>query len=209
MPKFYVTPLVHPAAIVRGAFELEPCQEAYLRRLLANPYPVLPDLTQPPPNSKLYPTIEEMYEHLETCRQLGAASFDVEACGPWPICVGVTAFSLDTGEAGPSLCARFRVRGGARYWTAWSDHVRATRWLYEFLSDTSFTKLAHNGTGFDIPELEALGFKVEGVVLDSLIMAHAAWAELPVGLAFQANLFADAMYWKHLVDQDAEEEGKG
>jgi len=140
---------------------------------------------------------------------MGAASFDVEACGPWPICCGVVAFSLDTGEIGPGVCARFRVRGGGRYWEDWGQHVRATRWLYEFLSDTSFTKVGHNTTGFDIPELEALGFKVKGITLDTMVMAHAAYSELPKSLAFQANLFAGAMYWKHLTDGDAEEEGKG
>ena len=207
--KWYLTPLLHPAAIVRGRWELEAPQETYLRRIKENPYPTLPNLDLPPPNCNLYPTLEDLDVWQLEPRRLGAAACDVEACGPWPICFGVIAFSLATGAIGPGICLRFRVRGGGRYWEAWEEHVRATQWLYQFLADPSITKVFHNGTGFDVPEMEALGFRVEGVVLDTLVVAHACYSELPKSLAFQANLFCGCGFWKHLVDPDAEEEGKG
>ena len=204
-----VMALLHPAAVVRGLWPLEPCQEVYLRRLKDHDLnPPVVDVTQPPPGSLPLPTIEQVEAWTEGV--LGgsnwALSIDLETCGDHIICTGMTPIEVG-GELGPSLCLHFRQRGGDPYWR-WSHHLRATECLWRLLA-SPLAKVFHNGVTFDVPILYTNGFtEVGGRLIDTLGLQHTAWSEMPKGLQFCATLYNGTGVWKRLVEPDDDVEGK-
>jgi len=207
----WVMPLMHPAAIVRGRWELSPVQEAYTKRVLEYAFkgtePELQDPTKKPPHCKLYPTLGDVDIFKDEILRKGAYSLDIEEAGEHIICVGMTAIDLETNQLGTTICLRFRVQGGGLYWERWEDHVDAVRLLQEILL-LPVPKIFQNGITFDVPELQALGFEIVGPFIDTMHLAHTAYCELPKSLQFLSTLYLGAPVWKTLVDTE-ELEGKG
>ena len=210
-----INPIQHPGAVVRGAWQKEPCQETYLRRLglwlkgkVETPEI---DVDQAPPDSILFPTVDDLYWFTQSQfdnAQLSAVSIDIENAGSHIICIGCTALSLETGEIGWSVCARFRRRGGGLWWKSNRDLLGAIEWLYDLLQREEVAKVFHNGVVYDVPILEELGFTVRGRLIDTLNLAHCAYPELSKGLQFCATLYLWSPCWKLLSDEADEAEGK-
>ena len=208
-----VNPIQHPGAIVRGLWSREPCQETYLRRLkeLTDGKRELPDIdiSKPPPNSNLFPTIKDLWEFSRGFEEeYDAVSIDIENAGPHIICIGCTQLSLADGRTGDTTCCRYRRRGGGLYWKTRRELVAAVDWLYDLLSMDSVAKIFHNGVVYDVPILQGLGFKVRGRLIDTLNLAHACYPELSKGLQFTATLYNWAPCWKRLTEETDEGDGK-
>lgn len=208
-----VMPIQHPSSIVRGQWAKEPCQETYLRRLWRaiqgrEPWPET-DITRPPPNSILFPTLVDMENFTQEALDYDCVSIDIENAGPHIICIGFTLVSLETGVLGTTLCVRFRRRGGRIYWTDRRELLAVVGWLFRLLADPRLSKVFHNGVVYDVPILESLGFTVEGRLLDTLNLQHTCYPEMGKGLQFTSTLYLWAPCWKLLVDETQEAEGKG
>jgi hypothetical protein len=204
----YLLPLLHPAAIVRGRWADEPAQIAYLRRLAKHlkedTVPKLEDYTQTPPGGLMFPNLEDLATFRLTLQDLSipCVAYDIENAGPHMICIGMYGLDLETWEVGAGLCLPFKLQGGRDYWQHWKDHLEATRWLGELLGDHGIASLFHNGITFDVPVLEELGFKVEGRMLDTMVMAHYLYPEMKKGLQYLSTLYLGAGVWKSLVEEE-------
>ena len=210
--RYLICPLVHPAAIVRGAWELEPAQVSYLQRVLRHlregTEPTLTDVSQPPPGAKLYASVNDLYQLFGECRRLGAVSVDIENAGRWLICVGWTPVSLETGEVGAPVCLRIRLKGGGQFWRRDEDLREVVEVVGLLLGDPTVAKVFHNFL-HDVTVLEDHGWPVAGRIVDTMTLAHLAYSEHPKGLQWTSTLYLGASYWKRLVKVDDEEEGKG
>ncbi len=208
-----VNPILHPGAVVRGLWAKEPCQEVYLRRLkeLTDGKREMPDIdiTQPPPRSNLFPTIDDLWEFSRGFEEeYDAVSIDIENAGPHIICVGFTALSLDTGMVGDTTCLRYRRRGGGLYYKSRKELLDVVSWMWTLLSMDTIAKIFHNGVVYDVPILQGLGFEVHGRLIDTLNLAHACYPELSKGLQFTATLYNWAPCWKRLTEEGDEGDGK-
>jgi len=207
-------PLLHPAAILRGNWNKEPAQRLAVDRiaelLRKDQRPAPWQIEEPPPGRNLFPTLEELREFYRetTDGPWDALAHDLENAGPHIICDGMCQANLETGEIGRSVCLRFRRQGGSLYWTNGDSHLEATQFLWDVLADPDIGKVFHNGVTHDVPILEQLGFEVRGRLVDTMILMHTAYSELPKGLQYLATFFNFSPVWKSLTDEKDEEEGK-
>lgn len=210
--------LVHPAAIVRGSWELDPLQVTSLER--AKDYVegrLSPrDLNSLPQGAVLYPTLEDLEEFSRDPGGLASGlAVDIESAGRHLICVGLTRLS-DLGY----LCVRFRKEGGYLYWPSFTQLYQAVEWLDNLLGDPSIPLYFHNGQAFDVPELthftyqdgEWHGFRLAGFTdlgYDTMLVQLTAMAGFPKSLQFCATYHLGFPVWKTLVSEDEEgAEGK-
>lgn len=200
-----VTPLVHPASILRGRPQLAPVQVAHLRRLVQGGDHF--DITQPPPCYNAEPTLEELRIFTAlVCADEERVVLDVENAGPHLVCCGVLRLQPDTLAPDRGVCWRFRRQGGAPWWDAWEDHLQAVTLLDRILGDRRVMKVGHFVIQHDFPLLLELGFALDGPLLDTSALCHAVHSELPKGLQFLATAFCGAPRWKDIPDEkDAEE----
>ena len=207
MRRVLVTPLLHPASVLRGLEHLEPVQQAYLRRvagyLKRGERPPIDDPSRPPPGTTLFPRLTDLTE-FESGLTNGLA-LDIENAGSYLLCIGLTQVNVDSWEVGRTLVLPFRLRGGVRYWRSPAEHARAVEWLFRLLAREDLAKVFHFGVTHDVPLLEEMGFEVRGRLIDTAVLAHAAYLELPLGLQFNAVLYSGATPWKHALRAGAEE----
>jgi hypothetical protein len=202
-----ITPLIHPASILRGRHHLEPAQIAYLKRLAKDPHAEPLDPASPPPRANTTPTLEELRLFTQLARGFyQLVAFDVENAGPVLVCCGMVGIYQDTLAPGEGVCFRFRRQGGSLWWEEPSDHQEATRLLGSILRDPRVTKVGHFIIQHDVPLLEANGFQVGGRLIDTSVLLHATHSELPKGLQFCATLFCGAARWKDIPDEKEAEE---
>lgn len=196
-----LTTLQHPAAILRGQWELADPQVAYLRRVVKSPGRRPVDITQPAPDAKLYATLDNLRQFHVEAADMGWMSLDLETCGDHLICAGMTAFEMEGPGVGQTLCLRFRLRSGMLAWST-RELPEVAAELYGLLADPTVGKLLHNGINFDLALLEFNGFRVEGPVWDTMAMWHTAYSEFPLALQWLSTLFLGMPVWKTLVDTD-------
>lgn len=200
-----ITPLIHPAAILRGRPALAPVQVAYLKRLVqgASPSP-LADTSVPPPGCNPDPTLNELRSFKDLARFSGMVVLDIENAGPHLICCGMVRLHSDTGRPPPEaagVCFRFRHQGGAPWWPDWQEHLEVVTLLDTILGDPDIIKVGHFIIQHDLPLLLDLGFNVRGPLVDTSVLCHAVHAELPKGLQFLATAFCGAPRWKDIPDE--------
>ncbi|MCI0408606.1 MAG: hypothetical protein L0191_08590 [Acidobacteria bacterium] len=198
----FLTPLIHPASVMRGRWYLAPVQVAYLKRIAQDPHPKLVDVRQPPPHCNPNPTLDDLRSFtalLTGFYQL--CSFDIENAGPHLVCCGVLAMCPDTLAVGPGVCFRFRRKGGEPWWPNFQEHLEVVTLLDSILGDPGVVKVGHFSTMHDIPFLTNLGFQVRGRLIDTAYLLHTTHAELQKGLAFNATLFCGAPRWKDIPDE--------
>ena len=198
-----LTTLQHPAAILRGQWQLADAQVAYLRRVAANPSRTPLDITQPPTGAILYPTLEDLHLFTIEAESRGWISLDLETCGDHLLCAGMTAFDME-GPVGSTLCLRFRLMGGGLAWNP-TELPKIVDLFGGLLENPRVGKLLHNGINFDLDMLAVNGFKVGGPVWDTMAMWHTAYSEFPLSLQWLSTLFLGMPVWKTLVDEDEDE----
>lgn len=197
----WITPLLHPASILRGRPHLAPAQVAYLKRLSQEPHPTLVDTKLCPPHCHADPSLELLRAFANTARLHKMVSFDIENAGHHLVCCGMVAMSSFDLSPLDGVCFRFRRKGGTSWWPTFEEHLEAVTILDGILGDHTVTKVGHFIIQHDLPLLQALGFEVRGRLLDTSALLHAIHAELPKGLAFAATLFCGAPRWKDIPDE--------
>jgi hypothetical protein len=216
----WITPLVHPASILRGRPALEPIQVAHLRRLAADPHPTPVDTSLAPPGCDPDPTLETLRWFTALVRTGipgEVVVLDIENAGPCLVCCGLLRMhrNRDILPAGPDrgVCFRFRRQGGAPWWTNWDEHLEVVTLLDSILGDPHITKVGHFIIQHDLPLLLDLGFALDGPLIDTSVLCHAVHAEIPKGLQFLSTAMLGAPRWKDIPDEkevgdrDTEEEG--
>jgi len=223
-----VVPIAHPASILKGRWKLAAIQEAYIRRareaqLGKREWPDH-DINEPPPRTKLFPTVREIQRFTDDTLGTGGRdgfhgrgdlrkwthlSCDIENAGPHIICIGLAQLSLDTDEVGDLIVVRFRKRGGDCYWSSRDDLLSVVGYMDSLLGDPAVGLVFHNGVTHDVPILEDIGFNVRGALVDTMLLQHTAYSEQPKGLQFTATLHCWAPNWKTLTKPEDEEDGKG
>lgn len=210
----WVTPILHPAYILRGQYHKEPAQQVTLHRVREGFEPEM-DYTQPPVGGILFPTLEQWEDFVEdTLEEAWGLSIDIENAGPFLICVGFTQIlrSKTFGEWGDfevswSLCLRIRLRGGVQYWSA-RELPKVALLLDRLLSSHHLSKVFHNGVTHDVPLLERMGFDVRGPLVDTMVMFHNCYQEMPKGLQYVCTLMLGSGVWKDMLDEGDDEDGK-
>lgn len=194
---------------MKGGWGKEMFQVRYLRRLRGwlDGKPCTPiDVTQPPPKANLFPSLPEIKAFLEDprCQSQGVA-IDLEAAGPHPRCLGLML--VDDEEY---VCVHFRHQGGGAYWS-YTDLCTIVTLLQIFLADPEIPKVFQNGQAYDVPELEALGFEVNGYYeggFDPMIAHRYAYGESPADLQTLGIAYGGLPAWKRLTRQEEDGENK-
>ena len=205
-----VITVVHPKDIMRGQWGKEMFQVRYLRRVRECIYGQrewnLVDVNQAPPKANLFPTLNQILSFLADSRtKTEGVAIDLEAAGPYPRCLG-----LMLTESEEYICIHFRRQGGGVYWS-YTELCTITEKLYYFLRDPDIPKIYQNGQQYDIPELEALGFEVNGYAeggFDTLIGHRYMYGESPADLQTLGIAYGGLPAWKKLVKEDEEAENK-
>ena len=205
---------MHPAAIMRGQWAWAPSQRRALARVgryLRGEEQYEPiDVTQPPPNCNLYPSVEEIEEFCYGLPNTSpeGVSHDLESAGPHPRCDGVCRVS-DLHY----ICIRFRKQGGALWWPRLSELSRVVKaWWFSL---TTVPLYFHNGQAYDLHEYTAAGLPFEEMLAafarggDTMVAQREAFGEQPAGLQHCAINYLGVPAWKHLTQEDDEgAEGK-
>lgn len=196
----YVVQILHPAYIMRGQWAQDPLQPTYLaraREIAEAGHYTPPDPTTLPPNANIFPSLRQLEEFSATTDPTDPCHLDIEAAGDHLICCGILRASDES-----YVCVRFRGQGGDLWEPA--DLPARAEWLFNFLSGP-WPKIFHNGQAYDVPQLERLGFVVNGFTDDTLLLAHLTYAEMKKALAFLALTYCGIPNWKTLVSPEDEE----
>jgi DNA polymerase len=192
-----VVPLVHPAAIIRGSWAHDPAQPLFLRRAWeiarAEQPPPLLDVSVPPPGGQIAKTVHEVARFLgEILIDKAAVACDIEGTGG--ILIGIGFARLDTLEA---MYVPFRNKA-APFWSSEEDTRCAAEWVDRVLASEQIAKVFHNGSSFDLPFLEEIGFVVNNYADDTMVRAWATYHESVKDLQSLGILYAGLPAWKHL-----------
>lgn len=205
----YFAPVMHPAAILRGRWALEPAQIATLRKArdiaAGAPPPWTEDALRSAMESAiLFPTLEDLrlwkgdlYSHPNK-----TVAVDIECAGPHLVRVGFCRL-FDRSVLG----VPFRLKGGAPAYE-FAALERVVEWLDELLANPAVPKWFHNGQAFDIPYLQRLGFEIANYAGDTMLLQRYMFPEMPASLQFVAALYANFPAWKHIANEDDEDADK-
>ena len=203
----FITPLVHPASVMRGRPALAPVQVAFLKRLAAAPHAEPVDISTAPPGCDPDPSLETLRWFTGLVRT-GRPEFvvlDVENAGPHQVCCGMLRLH-PTAEGRPAqpdrgVCFRFRRAGGEPWWPTFEEHLEAVTLLDSILADPLVSKVGHFVVQHDFPLLMELGFELRGPLLDTSALCHATHCEMRKGLQHLATVFLGAPRWKDIPDE--------
>jgi hypothetical protein len=197
--------LPHPAAIVRGAFGLEPHAKRALRKLardLVEPGPAPdPTVVEPAPNSLLFPTWQEIDEFLSSPLCAEGLSVDIENPGDQLRIIGFCRLADFH-----SLVVWFQYRDGRDPWPDHRARMLVHAMVSKVLADPAIPKYMHNGQQHDVKYLEKYGYRVEGYVDDTMLMQRHSMPEQPAGLQWLACNVLGASPWKHWISKRGEEQ---
>lgn len=179
---------------------MDPFQPIYLKRAkeIANGHtPAILDPTKPPPGALLDPTIQQMWQWYNQLQSGDSVSADIEAAGPHITCIGMCRLSDLV-----AIVFRFRNRGGSPEMDGLHERVTICDLV---LSRPDIKLIFQNGQAYDIPQLEASGFVVEGYFdggFDSMLGAFCCYPDPPKNLEFLASIYAGLTSWKYTVKAD-------
>jgi hypothetical protein len=211
----YILPLLHPASFEyskRNAPK-EPAQVTYLKRVARHlkdgTVPEIVDYSEPPKGGVIFPTMTDLDGFRLGLGKLSkpCVAYDIENAGNFLLCIGMWAVDLEDWSVHQGICLPFKLQGGKEYWEKETDHLAAVKWLYDLLADEGIASAFHNGVTHDVPMLEGWGFEVRGRMLDTMVIAHYTYPEMPKGLAYLSTLYLGAGVWKDLVKEDEKDDG--
>jgi DNA polymerase-1 len=151
-----------------------------------------------------FPEIRQQARELVVCMEYAQAVEELEKLKG----AEYVAFDIET-ETEQITCISFASRNTPRraicipFWFGASGSLHTTEhelhlWglIQEILTNSQIHKIAHNGL-YDAEFIErTLGFRVQGLDYDTMLMAHALYLELPKSLAFYVSIYTDHPYYK-------------
>lgn len=201
-----VIPILHPAAILRGRWDMKPVQVEFIKRaagLAAGTWAPAslelnnPQLTPTPVDCKTWE--RELFSLTDP-----TITVDIECAGPYLVCIGMCMVETEI-----PICVRFRSCGGDP-WPHPTGHLESlVRWSYQLLANPAIPKWFQNGQAFDIPYLHRVGFKVNGYAGDTMLLQRYMYPGMPANLEFLASFYAEMPGWKWMVKGSKEEDGEG
>ena len=209
----YVVPVVHPSAIIQGQWAHDPAQPRYLRRAwdiaIAEQPPSLPDVTMPPPGGQIAHTVHDVAAFLGDVllRPPPFLYTDIEGVGGILIGIGFWMLDDEMRPTGAGMYVPFRDRA-APYWPSEEDTRCAAEWVDRVLASPAVPKVLQNGSSFDLPFLEEIGFVVNNYADDTMVRAWATYHESAKDLQSLGILYAGLPAWKHTSHVGEEGDGK-
>jgi len=108
-------------------------------------------------------------------------------------CVGIAWSKED------AICIPFLRQGGYPWWTYAEEELEAWKAVIKLVTDPRHTIITQNGFAFDFAVLEAKGIPVlrsNPNLVDTLIMQHGLYAELPKSLEFLTSVYTNRPSYK-------------
>jgi len=202
----FLVPTLHPAYLFRSptyAFAaLEDWKKAV--RIQREGPTILPPVIE---EWQWKPTWEDVLAFFTRARRdEETLSIDFEATlDGRPVCMA--AWPLGPGER-PGICVPFLCQGGGPYWRSHQAAVHDI--VCEMLTNPHVKKIGHNIVGYDFgyPPWNACGLvksawdcDVQGILGDTMVAHHTAFAELKHSLSFCASIATDLGPYKTEVHQ--------
>jgi DNA polymerase len=135
--------------------------------------------------------VHRFFERAQGSQYLSA---DIESHLCVPSCIGF-AYSPKEAISIPLMNTNYSM----------SERVEMWRYVAKALKDPRWKKIGQNFK-YDEPKLNMLGFYLDGLHADTMLMMHTAYPELPQSLAFQTSILTREPYYK---DDGKDWEGKG
>ena len=166
---------------------------------------------QPHYKFHLEPSYSEVMEFLDRIEKNKLkVSFDIETVGQVVRCLGLAISSTEALSI-PFSASRFRNHKGGNttvlfpsgsnssdmssYWS-FDEEFHIIRRLRQVMGDESIPKIAQNFQ-FDSSMLEReFGIVVRGLFIDTMILQHTCYSELPKGLDFLGSVYTRIPFWK-------------
>jgi uracil-DNA glycosylase family 4 len=192
-----VVHIIHPDTIIRGSWAHDLAQPLFLRRAweiaCAEHPPPMTDVSVPPPGGQIAKTIHDVARFLgQVLLDEAAVACDIEGVGG--ILIGIGFARLDTLEA---MYVPFRNKADP-FWSSKEDTRCVAEWVDRVLASEKVAKVFHNGSSFDLPFLEEIGFVVNNYADDTMVRAWATYHESVKDLQSLGILYAGLPAWKHL-----------
>ena len=178
---------IHPSACLRGNY--------LWRYLIINDMKRVreeresPKIVLPERNIILTPSLADIREYMELCRDHGQFATDLEVINHQ-----VSCFSL-----APSVSEAMVVPLTNEYGDAWTEEEECEIWeMYnDIMSDPDVEKVNQNLIGFDAPFLLMQNhIHTQGTMRDNMIAQSVLYPEFNKGLDFQASVYTREPYFK-------------
>ena len=190
-----VMPTIHPAAILRD-WTLRPSVVSDFEKVREEM--MYAEIKSKKKEIEINPSLETILEHIDEARQSDYCAFDIETESNQITCLGI-AYKPDH-----AICIPFWF-GSSGSIHSQEDEQLIWIQLRELLEADSPKKIAHNG----MYELEYLS-RTMGIIpkihLDTMLMFHTLYAELPKSLAYLVSIYTDHPFYKYQRKTDKMDE---
>ncbi len=206
----YLMPTLHPAYLFRSPTYAFAAQEDWKKavRLQREGQTIVPPPVQ---EWQWKPMWEQVLEFFTTARNHELAlSIDFEATlDGKPVCMAAWPVYPNP-YLGVGICVPFLSQGGGDYWPNKTQQSTVIGLVCEALAHPCIPKIGHNIVGYDFgyPPWNACGLvkrawdcDVQGIIGDTMVAHHAAFAELKHSLSFCASIATDLGPYKTEVHQ--------
>ena len=181
-------PTFHPAATIHGKY--------VWRYLIINDMMKLQDdlssplLNVPKRDIKLRPTLSEVYQYIEACREARRFNFDLEILNHQVYCLSLCH------DPAHAIVVPFIGPTGQDYWSE-EDEIWFWKQFAGLLGDPDIMKCNQNLVGFDGPFLlNKCNIHMDGPLGDCMIANHIIYPELKKDLGTVSSMHTREPYWK-------------
>lgn len=179
-------PTIHPAAVLRE-WTFRPAVVADFKRIKKESE--YAQICYTPREAKINPSLEEVLSGIEAASRSDYCAFDIETESGQVTCIGLSY------RADRAICIPFWFASSGSIWSPEEEQLIWSK-LKELLEAESPKKIAHNGM-YELEYLTAtVGIRPK-IHLDTMLMFHTLYPELPKSLAFLVSLYTDHPYYKY------------
>jgi len=189
IPGLKVLPTFHPANIFRQ-WANRPILLADL--IKAKGEISFPEIRRPQRNILVNPTIQDLWDFYNFVLQNPDAilSIDIETSCKTITCISFS-FSPDFAIVIPF---HEPLKPSGNYWSSLEEELEAWK-IVKLLLLTPNPKLGQNFL-YDMQYLARMGFKINNVLHDTMLLHHALYPEMEKGLGFLGSLYSNESAWK-------------
>lgn len=187
---FKVIPTFHPSAVGRE-WSFRPAAICDLRRVLENAsFPEIRRTSRELVTARNFDLAIQLLEDIK--RGAEYVAFDIETEADQITCIGFAP----SHRPNWAVCIPFWFGASGSLWTEDQEYVLWSH-IRDILQSERIKKVAHNGS-YDIEVLDrTVGLNVRCYDLDTMLMFHTLYPELPQALAFVVSLYTDHPYYKY------------
>lgn len=194
-----VLPTYHPSAVLRD-WSLRPIVVADL--IKANRERAFPHIDRPQRFVIYNPTLDEIRDFVNEVRSARELSVDIETRNRQITEIGF-APSKELSCVIPFVLPHPFGPRGWNYWPDTESEVQAWLFVQELLNLPA-KKIFQNGL-YDLQYIWRMGFNVQGLGEDTMLIQHALYPELLKGLGFLGSIHTNEPAWKLMRTKGQEE----